>query len=181
MCDAWRRMVDYRGAHVSVTTVAHTTLTGIVYAVDPETGNIILVNGRQDEITPRSNPSKVVAHLLTASTIEDIQLLSTPLPSPACLPRPLHTRLANLENKAELPTSIDPHVLVEKLKAQRIDARLEHQHLPNLDSRSTYIDIFSGIARILPPFGPQCVRSTNEHILSRVRAIITTIQDKTPE
>lgn len=178
MCDAWKRLSKYRHQHVEILTTVKDTLNGVVHAVDPETGNLVLLSddeGHNSGSDDGNSNGEIVMHLVIASAIREVNILSSR--------PPLHVQLPPLSNfqvdeTSPAVVSITPQVLVDELRARRIDANLVEDECATEGSKSSvYIDIFSGVARILPPFQPQSVRSTNHNVLVRIRAVIQHIHD----
>lgn len=168
MCDAWKRLSPYRYKHVELLTTAKNTLCGFVHALDPETGNIVLLS--------EDNDGEGLMHVVTASAIKDIKTMETGPSLRVVLPPPRSTRVPETSNAI---SPVEPQVLVDKLRSRRIDASIVNSQMPAEATVSVaYIDVFSGVARIVPPFYPHCVRSDNHNVLGRVRAVIQEIYDQ---
>lgn len=177
MCDAWKRLSKYRHQHVEILTTVKDTLCGFVHAVDPDTGNVVLLSDDSGSGSSGSSSSSkgIIVYLVIASSIEDVCLLSSCAPSYVHLPLLCSSRT---HKTAPVVASIEPLVLVNELRARRIDASIiSDQHATDGTASCAYIDIFSGVARIVPPFYPQSVRSTNHNVLTRIRAVIQHIYD----
>lgn len=170
MCDAWKRLSKYRHQHVEILTTVEDMLCGFVHAVDPETGNVVLLS---NDSGSSSSSKEIIVYLVIASSIKDVSLLSSCAPSYVHLPLPCSSRTYEM---VPVVASIKPQVLVNELRARRIDATIiSDQPATEGTVSCAYIDVFSGVARIVPPFYPQSVRSTNHNVLTRIRAVIQQI------
>lgn len=195
MSDAWKHHAHACSRFVTIRMKDGATHDAFVHAVDPDTGNLIVLTSHDTTV-----------HLFFAHAIADILIRPEPQhphQSAGSL-RPLRHLLepqraepqrAEPQRPAAAAPALPPHPLsharsrprrsaqwiAEKLQERRVDARVVcvDGRQPNAAAAALpYVSVFDGLARIVPPFDSEhCVRSTNETVLTRLRHLVADIHN----
>lgn len=152
MCDAWKRTRQFQKHYVSVKTT-HENLQGYIHVIDPETGTIILL------------AASGAIHIVVAASVKSVSHNKEEAAGD------ISGSLARLQRRDNFTVKrIDRNVVVERLRARRIEAQVVKD-----GSGGSQISVFNGIAWIVEPYGPSCVKCTNESVLVRIRQILEQI------
>lgn len=144
MCEKWEQSVAFLKMHVNI-KLKHHNLFGFVHTIDPETGNVILL----------VNSSAVF--LIFVSAIRELSVVPQPTPKISMILPPLRDTSS---------VAIDRTIVIKFLHDRRIDAFVK------CAEKDSPIVVFDGLAEILPPYGPNCVKCTNEVVFERIRSLL---------
>jgi hypothetical protein len=163
----WLEWMEFAGCEVQVRTTQGVDRTGLLGALDPETGSIILL------VQPGPTLHVVLGHALkdivpvkesdTREKIETSALMDAALASRTCARQSLDSS----------PTVVAD--IIRVLCDMRIPVKL-------VDTDGTeYISVMDDRARIVPPYRACDCRSSNETILLRLRSILSSQEMAEPK
>jgi Gemin6 protein len=163
----WLEWMNFSGCEVRVGTTQGKDRTGLLGALDPETGSIILL------VQPGPTLHVVLGHALKGiarvkesdahQEIEMSDLLDAALASRTCA----------LQGLDSSPTFVDD--IVRVLRDMRIPVKVVDT------DGSEYLSVMDDRARIVPPYRARDCRSSNETILLRLRSILSSQELEEPK
>lgn len=147
---------QFRWALKKLVTIetTHGPLNGLVHAIDPETGNIILLEDGQ-------NDDEATMHIVVEHSITRV-IEQKEGGEPTCT---LHDFSPDSQADGAESTRLRRDGVLKLLHDQRIDA--------HVDETSQSVIVFDGLAEIVAPYTWRCVRTANEVVLARITNLMT--------
>lgn len=170
MCEAWQNWKHFTHTYVNVNVAACGHDVGgvgvneafFVHAIDPETGNLILLC-KPDEDSHRHAAGDMT--IAFASAVTAIQALDHAPANvqPECPFLSLSSASRSTRCAPPSPFKNGVEVLAF-LQSHRIEGCM--------DEETGSISVFQGLATVLPPYHASCVKCTNDVVLGRIRNLL---------
>lgn len=149
------RWEQFRWALKKLVTIetTHGALNGLAHAIDPETGNIILLEDGQ-------NDDEAMMHIVLEHSIT--RVIEQKEGDPTCT---LHDFRPDSQVDGAESTRVRRDGVLKLLHEHRIDAYV--------DQTSQSVIVFDGLAEIVAPYTWSCVRTANEVVLARITNLMS--------
>ena len=145
--NVWQERAALEGKPVSV-EVQNASYGGILYAVDPESGGVILLS---------KGPRLRLVNGDSIRFVRESDAVGDKVP----------TTLTEASSQAK--PVIDALTLANALNERRIRAVVVNE------GSNLFVDVFHGVAKIVHPFSEHCCISENEIVLGRLKAVLSDI------
>jgi hypothetical protein len=157
---AWSEWIKLSGCHVRVRTVQGVTHSGMLCALDPEAGSVLLL------MLPAPGFLRLILGHSVQSIDADAENMSDEM---AEVQTALNFALDAKRSARESPgtshmVAVD---VVRVLRDMRIPAELE------VNEDGEHINVMDGRARILAPYRPCDCQSANETVLFRLKSVLS--------
>lgn len=145
---------------VSVQTTHH-VLQGYVHAVDPETGNIILLDDGDGS-------DQALMHIVFAGSVQRLDAQALDVDNERKVPT-----LALFKPRVEAEVvDTDAGVHGKQLSCETVVKLLTDHRIDATVTSDKSIRVFDGLAEITSPYTPKFVRTDNEIVMSRIRNLL---------
>lgn len=151
MCDAWNRTMHLENQSVCVCTRDTVSLHGHVHAIDPETGNVILL-------------TRGHVHLIFAHDIENMTAEAARRDTPKEFPT---SRKREDEYNSSNEGGLSLQGLLSGLERRRIESKVVKD-----GNDEQWVEVLEGRAIVKPPYRPRDVCSEFDAVGRRMRVVV---------
>eukprot|EP00939_MAST-03C_sp_MAST-3C-sp1_P003485 g3485.t1 len=158
MADAWKDYAGWIGKYVRVVQIDGDEIDGVLYCIDPETKNVIVL--RQDSAANTYFASVVLSHALRHIQVLDRDKTHTV--------HDLDSRVHVSESGENTASS----KRIEERKSAILELLTKHRLPACYQKETRTIGILEGLVSIRAPFRPSDCTGTNTSVLIQVRKLI---------